>query len=366
MHLLRIDHETRLTYSAPVTEAVSEVRTAPPSLDDQTVLGYKLRVTPPTPVTSYRDGFGNKVELFNLLAPHREVVIRSAACVRVHRPPAGDRLATIPWSDELARHVDAMEFLRPSPLVDFAPSVRAFVAALSPPAGTVQAVAEGIMAGVRGKLKYEKRVTEAHTRVSEAVELGRGVCQDFAHLFLAAARLQGVPARYVSGYVHQPGEIATHAWVQVWAGPECGWANIDPTHGKWCGTDHVVTAVGRDFSEVPPNRGVWKGDADEAIAVTVNVQVVDKVPADLAEPADAPAWTSLATAQAQAGRNAWLNQQARSRAFRQQQSQQQQGNGRPECDPANLPERPRVGTELDRPPNTIPVRATTTRARPHE
>ena len=323
--LFRIDHETRLTYSAPIAEAISEVRTAPPSQDDQTVLAYKLRVIPAAPITSYRDGFGNKVELFNLLSPHTEVVIRSAACIRIHRQPAAESLALVPFSPELGQHLDSMEFLRPSPLVDFTPGVREFAETIEAlDRGSVAAAADQIMAAVQDRLQYEKSVTAAHTKVSEALELARGVCQDFAHLFLAVARLRGLPARYVSGYVHQPGEIATHAWVQVWAGPELGWANVDPTYGKWIGADHVVTAVGRDFSDVPPNRGVWKGDADESIAVTVNVHPVDRVPPDLAEPADSPAWSGHAANLLGSGRNARMNQQSRGKAFRQQQSQQQQ------------------------------------------
>ena len=323
--LLRIDHETRLTYSASIAEAISEVRTTPPSQDDQTVLAYKLRVTPPATVTNYRDGFGNRVELFNLFAPHAEVVIRSAACVRVHRQPMAELLAAVPVSPELGLQVDAMEYLRPSPQVDFAAGVRAFAETIPPiDKGSVAAAAERIMTAVQARLLYEKQVTAAHTKVSEALDLGRGVCQDFAHLFLAAARLRGLPARYVSGYVHQPGEIATHAWAQVWAGPELGWANVDPTYGKWVGADHVVTAVGRDFSDVPPNRGVWKGDADETIAVTVNVQPVEKVPGDLAEPADVPAWSGQAAALGNGARNGRLNQQPRGKMIRQQQSQQQQ------------------------------------------
>ena len=317
--LLRIDHETRLTYSAPVAEAVSEVRTAPPSQDDQTLLGYRLRVSPSAAITGYRDGFGNKVELFNLLAPHTEVVITSAACVRVHRV-AGGTVADVPFSPVLAEHVEAAEYLRPSPQVDFAAPVREFARAVPVPAGaSVRDAAEAVMAAVRARLQYEKRVTEARTRVSEALALGCGVCQDFAHLFIAAARLRGLPARYVSGYIHQPGEIATHAWVQVWAGPEAGWANIDPTHDRWVGCEHVVTAVGRDFLDVPPNRGVWKGDADEAIAVTVSVRPVDRVPIDLAEPAGATGWFGSS-----AGADAGPSRQSRAQSLRQQQSQQQQ------------------------------------------
>ncbi len=318
--LLRIDHETRLTYTTPITEAVSEVRTAPPSQDDQTVLGYRLRVTPTAPITNYRDGFGNRVELFNLLAPTAEVVITSSACVRVQRASAAEAAGAVPFAPELARHVDAAEYLRASPKVDFADPVRAFAAAVSLPDGvSVRAAAEILMDAVRNQLVYEKRVTAAHTRVSEALGLGQGVCQDFAHLFIAGARLRGIAARYVSGYVHAPGEIATHAWAQVWVGPEVGWANIDPTHGRWVGAEHVVTAVGRDFSDVPPNRGVWKGTAEETIAVTVNVRPVDRVPADLVEPASGPGWFGSTAAP-----GAGPSHQPRARAYRQQQSQQQQ------------------------------------------
>ena len=321
--LLRIDHETRLTYTAPVAEAVCEMRTAPPSQEDQSVLGYRLRVTPAAQVTSYRDGFGNKVELFNLLAPVAEIVIASAACVRVHRQPAGDAVAGIPLTADFATHLDAAEYLRPSPQVDFAGPVREFAAGVPLPAGaSVRDATEAIMAAARARLQYEKRVTAAHTRVSEALALGRGVCQDFAHLFLAAARLRGLPARYVSGYVHQVGEIATHAWVQVWAGPEVGWANFDPTQDRWVGSEHIVTAVGRDFSDVPPNRGMWKGTADEAIAVTVSVRPVDRVPPDLVEATEAPAWVG-STAR-RGGAAAGPSNQTLARAFRQQQSQQQQ------------------------------------------
>src|SRR5207248_1367780 len=118
-----------------------------------------------------------------------------------------------------------------------------------------------LMAAVRGRLTYEKKVTTARTPVAEALALGRGVCQDFAHLMIAACRGVGLPARYVSGYVNQPGEVATHAWVQVWGGPGAGWVDVDPTLDAWPADDHVVTAVGRDYADVPPNRGVWKGTA---------------------------------------------------------------------------------------------------------
>ena len=135
---------------------------------------------------------------------------------------------------------------------------------------------------MRSRLVYEKKVTTARTPVGEALRLGRGVCQDFAHLFLAACRGIGLPARYVSGYIHQPGEVATHAWCQVWAG-RSGWVDVDPTHGTFVGDDYIKIAIGRDYSDVPPNRGVWKGRADETIAVSVKVEPIDRVPPDWSE-----------------------------------------------------------------------------------
>ena len=114
-----------------------------------------------------------------------------------------------------------------------------------------------MMAAVSSALVYEKKVTSARTPVGEALRLGRGVCQDFAHLFLAACRGIGLPARYVSGYIHETGEVATHAWCQVWTGTS-GWIDIDPTRGTFAGDDYIKIAVGRDYSDVPPNRGSGK------------------------------------------------------------------------------------------------------------
>ena len=151
------------------------------------------------------------------------------------------------------------------------------------------------MAAVGDRLKFESKVTKARTPVSEALALGRGVCQDFAHLFIAACRGLGLPARYVSGYVNHPGEIATHAWCQVWGGDRVGWVDVDPTTREFVADDHVAIAFGRDYSDVPPNRGLWKGRAEETIAVTVKVEPVDRVPMEwnewsqpAARPGDVP------------------------------------------------------------------------------
>lgn len=324
MRMLRIDHETRLSYSQPIVESVIEARMAPLSTEDQTVLGYRLRSSPPLNPTTYRDGFGNRVELLTLMAPHTDLVIRAASCVRVHRRPPLERLAGVPWPAESSVAVDAMEYLRPSPLANQSPEVAAFCDSIPKLEGGFVSVVERLNNAVRSALKYEKKATSAYTQVSEALKLGAGVCQDYAHLFIALARHWDMPTRYVSGYINEPGEIATHAWCQVWAGQTVGWVDLDPTRGLWADADHIVTAVGRDFSDVPPNRGVWKGTAQETISVTVNVQQVDRVPGDLSDHAEGPGWSASA-AGAAAGRESggYGNQQRKRQFFRQQQSQQQ-------------------------------------------
>jgi transglutaminase-like putative cysteine protease len=258
--------------------------------------------------------------LFNLLAAHREVVMRATSFVQTHRRPAVDRLAGVdaPGAGEI--HFDALEYLPPSPLAAGNGEVTAFISGLGRFQGPLVELVERLFAAVRGRLAYEKKVTAADTPVEAALKLGRGVCQDFTHLFLAGARGLGLPARYVSGYINEPGEIATHAWAQIWGGPAIGWVDVDPTRGTWVGDDHVVTAVGRDYSDVPPNRGVWKGRASEAISVTVQVQPVDRLPPEATEPAvSVPAWSQV---QQQVRGRPRMQQEARH--YRQQQSQQQQ------------------------------------------
>ncbi len=325
--LLRVQHETKLSYSEPISETVFEVRMAPPSDEDQTNLGYHLRTAPSVPVTIYRDGFGNRVDLFNILTTYQELMIRATSIVRTHRGAAPEeRMAGVECDLEHDdfRVAATVEYLQPSPLVKGCPELTEFLAALPRPEGLLLDVLRQLSATVRSRLVYEKKVTTARTPVGEALRLGRGVCQDFAHLFLGACRGIGLPARYVSGYIHQPGEVATHAWCQVWAG-RGGWVDVDPTHGIFPGDDHVKIAIGRDYSDVPPNRGVWKGRARETISVSVKVDPIDRVPAG---------WTEWSTTEAPWSTTSWLQSQRQDQriklnnqlAYRQQQGQQQQSS----------------------------------------
>jgi transglutaminase-like putative cysteine protease len=324
--LLRVQHETRLSYSEPVTETVFEVRMAPPSDEDQTNLGYRLRITPGAPVTVYRDGFGNRVDLFNILSSYSELVIRATSIVRTHRGAAAEsRLAGVPWTVDQGEFLalETIEYLQPSPLVKPSPELAAFVESLPRHDGAMLLeVVHELIDRVRSRLIYEKKVTTARTPLAEALRYGCGVCQDFAHLFLGACRGISLPARYVSGYIHQAGEVATHAWCQVWTG-KSGWIDIDPTRGSFVGDDYIKIAIGRDYSDVPQNRGVWKGRADETIAVSVKVEPIQRVPTD---------WSDWSAIQAPWSAASWIQSQSRGQrlklspqvGYRQQQGQQQQ------------------------------------------
>jgi transglutaminase-like putative cysteine protease len=133
------------------------------------------------------------------------------------------------------------------------------------------------MDAVRGKLVYEPGATDVQTRADEVLALGRGVCQDFAHVLLAACRSVRIPARYVSGYLYdqtlEGDNAASHAWVDIWDEGR-GWLALDPTHDRQQSESYVRVAVGRDYGDVPPTRGVYKGGASETLSVRVRLQAL--------------------------------------------------------------------------------------------
>jgi transglutaminase-like putative cysteine protease len=134
-----------------------------------------------------------------------------------------------------------------------------------------------LVRAVREALVYEPGATHVHTSGDEALELGRGVCQDFAHVLLAACRSKGIVARYVSGYLYDPAEegeqVASHAWVDIW-NAERGWESFDPTHDREQSDAYVRVAVGRDYADVPPTRGVFRGSATETLETSVRLEQI--------------------------------------------------------------------------------------------
>lgn len=281
--LLRIIHQTKLRYTAEVSGTIFEARMAPRSDEDQTSLSYALSSSPAAPLTSYRDGDGNRIDLFNISQPYTNLSVTATSHVRTHRRDSFTRLYA-----ESQKRVDTGvismelgELLKASPLVPLGPRLVEFANSLDwPEEESAGSRAERLFHAIASRLNYAPAVTHAWSSAEEVLEHNCGVCQDFAHVLIGLARLRGLPARYVSGYIHQPGQIATHAWAQVWFGPVAGWIDMDPTRSGFATDDHVTVAFGRDYSDVPPNRGVWSGMASESIDVAVEITEVDRLPPD--------------------------------------------------------------------------------------
>ena len=284
--LLKITHKTRLDYTCEVEGTIFEARMAPRSDDDQTTHWYQLTSTPNAPLTSYRDGDGNRVDLFNIFNPYTSLTVQADSYVRTHRRDSSARLkdeTTFVKSGDVIG-LELREFLKPSALILNGEKLRQFADSIYwPDWETGTGRAQRLMDALGGRLNYESAVTHAWSSVEEVLSLNVGVCQDFAHVLIGLARLKGLPARYVSGYINQPGQIATHAWAQVWFGPRAGWIDMDPTRGIFATDDHVTVAFGRDYSDVPPNRGLWVGNAVESIDVIVEISQVDRLPADISD-----------------------------------------------------------------------------------
>jgi len=271
MRRFEIEHTTRFEYSGPITETMMELRLMPLDGRGQRLLEFALTVSPRVKLTTYADGYGNLVHYFNLLRAHRKLRITSRSLVEMDgdHGPAEDDLV---W-----------DFLRFRAPVTDEPGVNALAARHVPSDPTsgpaVDNALENLTVAISRDFAYDPAVTNVYTEVAEVLELRAGVCQDFAHLFIAAVRAMGVPARYVSGYIHIPGpggvtEGASHAWAEAWV-PGTGWVGFDATHPVRAGENHVRVAVGRDYRDAAPTRGVYVGIAAGAMTVNVTTRGIE-------------------------------------------------------------------------------------------
>jgi transglutaminase-like putative cysteine protease len=278
--ILEVQHETRFAYTEPVAEWVSEVRMEPASGAAQSCHSFHLAVTPPAEVYRYQDGFGNHVHHFNLLSASGQVRILAASIVETDsrpRDPAASQ-ATYPWNLEEAG-LEALDFLKFRGPVRPGPRLAQLVDALRPAPGARLADAVARVGNyIHTHFEYARDVTLASSPVDDILEHGKGVCQDFTHLMIAVLRALGVPARYVSGYLHRPHKQSqSHAWCEALL-PDVGWVGIDPTNDCFANEHFVKVATGRDFTDVPPNRGVYRGRAAETIFVRVETRQLERVP----------------------------------------------------------------------------------------
>ncbi len=266
---IKTEHITRFRYSDPAFASYNEVRVVPQSNSRQTRLEAKLATTPHAAQYTYWDYFGTQVVAFNIDQGHLDLQITSSSLVET-KPP--ETRPTARWSEVEAAHDSFSEYLAPTDQT--APDAELTSVAGELRADSPLATVDAAVAWVHDKLEYVPGVTGVQTSASDAAHAGRGVCQDFAHLSLALLRAAGVPARYVSGYLHPrtDAEIAehvsgeSHAWIEAWSG---GWWPFDPTNAIDVGPRHVMVARGRDYSDVPPVKGVYAGNADNTMSVEV-------------------------------------------------------------------------------------------------
>jgi len=280
MPIFKIQHITKYEYDRLVQESVNEIKIFPYLSSEQEVLQHELSITGNPEVQSYADYWGNKTGVFNLLPPHKELIIDSRVVVRTTTSPglrvdfSGDfnRL-----EQEVSGHLKMLELAKADIQLqtDINEIGNTVVSSDNSVAATIQNCSEYIFKN----FNYIKGITTIETTVEEILEQRAGVCQDFAHVMLQILRTLKIPSRYVSGYICPNqnglrGEGATHAWVEAWI-PQYGWAGIDPTNNVWVSNTHVRLAVGRHFTDCSPVKGTFKGSAKQNLSVYVSVGYED-------------------------------------------------------------------------------------------
>lgn len=277
---LQITHHTGYRYADIVEASFNEVRMTPLTDAGQVLIQHQLQVTPATAVQSYSDYWGAAVEAFDVHVPHR--ILEITAISVVETPAMSPDQPGGSWEDVRSPLIadEYAEFLAPSEYVDDALSdeARSAIVAALAHADCPKAAVAAIVEAVRDRITYTPGVTTVYTTASQAWAAGHGVCQDFSHATLSLLRAIGIPARYVSGYLHseEPALGLTvigesHAWVEYWDGD---WCAIDPTNNRGVGSAHVIVARGRDYSDVPPLKGIYAGGASEGLGVKVEITQV--------------------------------------------------------------------------------------------
>ena len=262
---LKIEHITTFSYNRPISEAYTEMCLRPQEGAGQHCLSFSLKTEPQDEQLDYRDRFGNDISHFDVIQPHQQLVVTARSIVLTPDHFIQPITALSP--------LDEFDFLQGSSYAPLLAEISSMSGSLAV-AGDPKATALAIMRATWGAIKYEKGATDVTTTSGEALALGRGVCQDFAHVMLSACRSQKIPARYVSGYLYNNGySAASHAWVDVYIQGE-GWLSLDPTHNCAQNAQYVRVAIGRDYADVPPTRGIFVGNAKESMEVSVKVDAV--------------------------------------------------------------------------------------------
>ena len=277
-----VEHASRYRYAGPVHRSVMLLCLKPREDRGQRLLRFEIGTRPPARPSRETDCFGNTRHVLNVHRTHESLDITTRATVEAAPAPSlPDTLGADAW-EEIRAFGDSFEgwdFTRPSPLTRSSPALVAFTErhGIEPGRDPLESLLR-LSDTLHRRLRYVPGSTSVESSVEHVLDNGRGVCQDYAHVMIAVARSWGVPARYVSGYLHVTGlpgeqapESATHAWVECRL-PELGWVGFDPTNRSLADERHVRIAVGRDYRDVSPIRGVRQGGGEARLEVDVRVR----------------------------------------------------------------------------------------------
>jgi transglutaminase-like putative cysteine protease len=288
-----IRHVTSYSYESPVSFARCSLRLEPQSGNGQELISHSVEIRPrPAERTTRRDFFGTHTESILIETAHRSLRIDSRSRVSVSRHAPGRTAPSPTWESVRDVAFEATSLGPSSPvgyvfastLVPVLGPLTAYASASFPREGGILAGAADLMRRIRNDFRYDSKATVISTPLTEVFEKRHGVCQDFAHVMIAGLRGLGLPAAYVSGYLRTipppgrprlQGADATHAWASVWCGAELGWIGFDPTNDLLVENDHIVLAVGRDFSDVSPVDGIIVGSRKQKLNVAVDVLLVE-------------------------------------------------------------------------------------------
>jgi transglutaminase-like putative cysteine protease len=282
----RVRHITTYAYTEPVTLSQNLAHLAIRGSAHQQVSEARIDIDPPPAVVRRRsDYFGNPTDAFTIASQHSRLVVSSQSVVEVTAPITPDPMSTPSWDDSSVQgggsDLAAAEYRYDSAQIPCAAVLRAYAQPDFTPGRPVLAAALAFNARINREFVYDPAATNVSTPVLDALDLRRGVCQDFAQVLIGSLRTLGLCARYVSGYLETTpppgrprlvGADATHAWAQVWCGPHAGWIDLDPTNACIPGERHILVAIGRDFADVSPLKGMVLGGGQAEVTVGVDVE----------------------------------------------------------------------------------------------
>jgi transglutaminase-like putative cysteine protease len=263
---IRITHETTYRYSEPVKSAIQMLRLTPRGHDGQAILSWAIETDCNARLIRREDWYGNIMHSLFAEGPLDRVGLKAVGEVETTETDGVIRGG--------AERFPEIFYLRDTPLTQVGAGIHEFAEASAGHLSSSLDKGHALMGAIRGRMRFDTEATNSTTSAAEAFAAGHGVCQDFTHVFLAAARQLGMPARYVSGYLHKPGETeqtAGHAWAEAFIAG-LGWVSFDPANGVSATEHYIRLAIGLDYLDAAPVRGSYHGVSDEALEVSLRLE----------------------------------------------------------------------------------------------